>query len=366
MPGSAAITLRPVRILQVITDTDRRGAQVFAMDLGTAMSALGHQVETVALASGQQNPGLEVDVLGPRRRSPSTLIALRRLMGTVDVTIAHGSATGLACALAGGGRRPFAYRQISDTRFWANSWFRRQRVSRYLRRARVVVALSEGAKSDLVGHLGLPRELIRVVPNAVPVGSFHTATVAERVTAREHLGLPADAFVALYIGAFVPEKGADIAVEAVSQLDNVHLAMVGDGPGRQDLERLAERVGGGRVRFTGTLSDTVPAYSAADVVLLPSKGGDSMPATLIEAGLCGLPSIATPIGSIDDIILDQQTGLIVRPDDVVDLRRAMEQLRNSPVLREHLGSAARSHCLERFEIGVVAERWLAVLQSAIE
>jgi glycosyltransferase involved in cell wall biosynthesis len=356
-----------VRILQVITDTDRRGAQVFAMDLATAMSALGHQVETVALASGRLASALEVDVLGPRRRSPSTLLALRRLMGTVDVTIAHGSATGLACALAGGGgRRPFAYRQISDTRFWANSWFRRQRVSRYLRRARVVVALSEGAKSDLVGHLGLPHELIEVVPNAVPVGSFHTAALVERVTAREHLGLPVDAFVALYVGAFVPEKGADVAVEAVGQLDDVHLAMVGDGPERQSLERLAERVRGGRVRFTGTLSDTLPAYSAADVVLLPSKGGDSMPATLIEAGLCGLPSIATPIGSIEDIVLDQQTGLIVRPDDVGDLRRAIEQLRDDHVFRERLSSSARTHCLERFEIGVVAERWLAVLHSALE
>jgi glycosyltransferase involved in cell wall biosynthesis len=336
------------------------------MDLGTAMSALGHDVETVALARGLQDSALEVDVLGTRRRSPSTLIALRRLMGTVDVTIAHGSATGLACALAGGGRRPFAYRQISDTKFWASSWFRRQRVSRYLRRAQVVVALSEGAKSDLVGHLGLPRELIEVVPNAVPVGSFHAAPPAERATGREHVGLPVDAFVALYIGAFVPEKGADVAIEAVGQLDDVHLAMVGDGPDRKRLERLAERVGGGRVLFTGTLSDTLPAYSAADVVLLPSKGGDSMPATLIEAGLCGLPSIATPIGSIGDIVLDRQTGLIVRPDDVGDLRRAIEQLREDPLLRERLGAKARSHCLERFEIGVVAERWLAVLQSAIE
>lgn len=334
------------------------------MDLGAAMSALGHQVETVALARGQQNSPLEVDVLGPRRRSPSTLIAVRRLMSTADVTIAHGSATGLACAIAGGGRRPFAYRQISDTRFWANTWFRRQRVSRYLRRARVIVALSEGAKADLVDHLGLSTEVIEVVPNAVPVGSFHAATLHERATAREHLGLPADAFVAMYIGAFVPEKGADVAIQAVSELDDVHLAMVGDGPDRPHLERLADRMGGGRVHFTGALRDTLPAYSAADVVLLPSKGGDSMPATLIEAGMCGLPAIATPIGSIGDIVLHERTGLIVRPGDVADLRGGIDRLRTDPLLREKLGSAASSHCLETFEIGVVAERWLAVLQSA--
>lgn len=339
---------------------------MFATDLGVAMIALGHQVETVALIDGQQRPALDVEVLGSRYRSPRTLLALRRKMSEVDVTIAHGSATGLACALAGGRSRPFVYRQISDTKFWADTWFRRQRVSRYLQRAQVIVALSDGAKSDLIDHLGIPEGLIKVVPNAVPVGSFHPATADERKVARKSLGLPADAFVALYIGALVPEKGADVAVESMSQLDDAHLLMVGDGPGRQDLERLAERVGAGRVHFTGVLTDALPAYASADVVLLPSRGGDSMPATLIEAGFCGLPSIATPIGSITDIVLDQQTGVIVRPDDVGDVRDTAERLRADPGLRERLGSDARDHCLARFEINIVAEKWLTALNDATD
>jgi glycosyltransferase involved in cell wall biosynthesis len=170
----------------------------------------------------------------------------------------------------------------------------------------------------------------------------------------------------LYIGALVPEKGADVAVESISQLDDAHLLMVGDGPGRQDLERRAERVGAGRVHFAGVLTETLPAYAAADVVLLPSRGGDSMPATLIEAGFCGLPSIATPIGSITDIVLDQQTGVIVRADDVGDVRDAAERLRADPDLRELLGSAAREYCLQRFEIGVVAEMWIEELNAATD
>ena len=173
-----------MRILQVITDTDRRGAQVFATDLGTALSKMGHEIETVALAPGATSPPLEVEVLGPTQRTATSLRTLRRKMKAVDVTIAHGSSTGLACALAGLGHgRPFVYRQISDTRFWANSLSRRLRVATYLRQARRIVALSDGAKADLVAHLRLPAKSITVVPNGVPVREYRCPSDDERADA---------------------------------------------------------------------------------------------------------------------------------------------------------------------------------------
>lgn len=350
-----------MRVLQVITDTDRRGAQVFATDLAAAMVTLGHDVDTVALIPGEQRPALDVETLGRRQRGPATLRALRRRMASVDVTIAHGSATGLACALAGFPNLPFVYRQISDTRFWADSVVKRIRVGTYLRRARRVVALSEGAKADLVEHLKLPADRITVVPNGVPVGSFRPATADERARARVQLGVPDEAVVALYIGAMVPEKGADVAVDAMDGLEGVHLAMVGGGPDVDTLEFRAEQSAPGRVAFLGVLTDAAPAYAAADAVLLPSKGGDSMPATLIEAGFCGLPSITTDIGSITDIVVDGETGLIVEPGDAGALRDAIRRLADDPVLAGELGRSARERCLARFEIDVVAAGWLEVL-----
>ena len=125
-----------MRILQVITDTDRRGAQVFATDLATAMQVRGHEVTTVALAPGKQGSPLDVPHLGTRQRGLSTLRLLRRRMDDADVTIAHGSSTLVACAVAGFPRRPFVYRQISDSRFWANTLARRIRTAVALRRGK--------------------------------------------------------------------------------------------------------------------------------------------------------------------------------------------------------------------------------------
>jgi glycosyltransferase involved in cell wall biosynthesis len=359
------ITLAGVRILQVVTDTDRRGAQVFATDLGAAMTERGHDVRTVALARGRQQPHLELDVLGARRRSPDALWRLRRAMTSVDVTIAHGSATALACAVAGGGRRRFVYRQISDTRFWANSRWRRLRVRRYLERAAAIVALSDGAKQDLVEHLAVLPEHVSVVPNGVPVGDFAPPSTASRVEARRRFGLDADAFVVLYIGALVPEKGADVAVRSVAGASGVELLVVGGGPDRQRVEELARRDCDGRVHLAGVLTDPGPAYAAADVVVLPSLGGDSMPATLIEAGFCGLPVVSTPIGSIPDIVIDGETGFVLPPGDEQALRSALECLRDDHQFRQRLGERARRRCLATFEIGVVADGWLDVLDGVV-
>ena len=90
----------PLRVLQVITDPDRRGAQLFAVDLGDALGHVGIEVRTVALAGSQNTPKLDVPALGRRRIAWSTLVALRRELAHVDVAVAHGAQTLPACALA--------------------------------------------------------------------------------------------------------------------------------------------------------------------------------------------------------------------------------------------------------------------------
>lgn len=351
-----------MRILQVITDTDRRGAQVFALDLQQAMQARGHSVETVALAPGTQRTLLDVQILGGRPRSPSTILRLRGRMSRADITIAHGSSTGLACALTG---RKFVYRQISDSRFWANTWSRRLRVARYLRRASRIVSLSNDAKATLTDHLWIPQDTIVVVPNGVPGDSFAVASTTEVDRARHDLGIDSGHFVALYIGALVPEKGVDIAIQAVSRLTDVTLVIAGDGPDRNRLELLATTIAAGRVKFLGVATNPKDVYDATDAVILVSLGGDSMPATLIEAGMCGLPSIATAVGSIDEVVLDGTTGIIVPCGDVEALVAALGDLAGNPDLRRDLGRAARVHCLTHFEIDVVARQWLTVLAAVL-
>jgi glycosyltransferase involved in cell wall biosynthesis len=352
-----------VRVLQVVTDTDRRGAQVFATDLHAALRATGVAVETVALAPGEAG-GLDVATLGTKRISASGLRSLRAAAGRHDVVVAHGSTTLPACAIAlAGSGVPFVYRQISDSKFWAATALRRWRVRAALARAAHVVALWRGAAATLTESFGVPPARITIVPNGVAPERFLPGDDAARRDARVTFGLAPDARVLLSIGALVPEKGVDLAIDAVAELTNVTLLVVGAGPERDALARRAESRAPNRVVFADSIADPRDAYLAADAIVLPSRGGDSMPAVLIEAGLMALPCISSRIGAIPDVVRDGSTGLLVSTADATELREACTALIADPTRARALGQAAREHCLEHFAIDRVARRWCSVLSK---
>jgi glycosyltransferase involved in cell wall biosynthesis len=152
-----------------------------------------------------------------------------------------------------------------------------------------------------------------------------------------------------------------VLLDAVAMTPSLRLAVAGDGRERESLEHHA-RNAGGRVQFLGRVSDVRGVLAGADVVALPSLGGDSMPAVLIEAGFMGLPAVSTPIGSITEVLRHEETGLVVPPGDGTALADALTRVARTDD-GTRFGEAARRHCLANFEIGVVAEQWLRVLRA---
>jgi glycosyltransferase involved in cell wall biosynthesis len=352
-----------MRILQVITDTDRRGAQVFATDLHRALEERAVAVHTVALAPGASPDGLDVEVLGPTRRSSATLRALRKQIAASSVVVGHGSTTLFACAIAALGTGvPFVYRQISDMVFWTPTALRRARVRAALSRAARVVTLWDGSASVLHSRFGVPTDRVVVIPNGVDARAFDVVDPARRREARAALGLDPERATVVSVSALVPEKGVDLVIDALGCVPEVQLLVVGDGPERGALERRARAVAAERVVFAGWIPSAVPAYAAADVFVLASRGGDSMPAVLIEAGLTGVPAVATAVEAIPEIVVDGVTGTVVG-ESADELAQAIAALLEDPQNARAMGAAARARGLERYELSVVAVRWLEVLES---
>lgn len=349
------------RVLQVVTDTDRRGAQVFATDLHAALERRGWQVATVALVAGRTS-GLDLPVLGRSSLAPATLWRLRAAMGRAAVTVAHGSRTLPACALAGlGTGRPSVYRSIGDPLHWACTPARRARVRLGLGRAAAVVALWPGAAAALASKLGVPVGKVSVIPNGVPAGRWRPADPARQAAAHAELGLDPDRPVVVYVGALTPEKDVGTAVEAVAEVDGCQLVVVGGGPLRDRLEAVAGRLAPGRVRFTGPVPAPQQVLATADLVVLPSRS-EGMPAVLIEAGLAGLGAVATEVGGVAEIVVPGSTGELVPPGDPQALGAA---LRRALGRAEAYGQAARTRCLELFELEPVADRWSELLTGLV-
>ncbi|WP_436796370.1 glycosyltransferase family 4 protein [Actinospongicola halichondriae] len=301
-----------------------------------------------------------------KRRSPATFAALRSASSDADVVVAHGSTTLPVSALAlAGTRQRLVYRQISDPNFWAPPGRRRLQTAVALRTTAAVVALADEAADLVASAFRYPRARVHVVPNGVPRARFAPPDAGQRAHARNAQGL-SDEFCILYLGALVPEKGISVALDSVAGMERVVLLVAGDGPDRQRLEAAAEKYPPGRVRFLGAVDDPVPLLHAADVCVLPSLGGDSMPAALIEAAMCGVPSVATPVGAIADVVKDGETGLIVPIGDASRLSTAIDKLRSDPAFASGLGLAASVHAASEYEITSVARQWISVCNRTLD
>jgi glycosyltransferase involved in cell wall biosynthesis len=321
------------------------------------LTALGRDVRTVALTAAE---GTTVDVpaLGERSLSFATITQLRRSIRDVDHVIANGSRAVPACAAAQLlSRRRFVYRSIGDAVFYARSRARRARVTLYLRKAEAVVALWPGSADALSERYGVPAERITVIPTGVPADRFPPVDAAGRAAARASLGLGDDARVALCLGWLDAEKAVHVAINAIGSLTDVTLLIAGDGPERAALERMAADVAPGRVRFLGTVSGASSVLRASDVFVLPSLT-EGLPAVVIEAGLTGIPVVTTDVGAIRSVIRDDETGVIVPTNDVAALANGMRRVLDDG---GDLARGLQRHCLDHFEMNVVARAWDALL-----
>jgi glycosyltransferase involved in cell wall biosynthesis len=348
-------------VLHVVASNDLRGAESAAVDLARTLQGLGEDGKVVALAAGDVG-GLDVPVLGPTRFSPSGLSGLRRLSREFSVVVAHGSSTLPAVAAATlGSRIPFVYRSIGDPLAWVTTVGRRARVRIEVARAAAVVALWSGSAVTWHERLGVPAARLVVIPNAASVDDFSPADDRTRRAARIALGLDPDATILLCMGALSPEKRVDVAIEATALLPDVRLLVVGDGSERARLEAIARASAPDRVNFLGQTPHPQRPLAAADLVVLPSDT-EGQPRVAVEAGLSGLPVVATKVGGLGKMIAEGDTGFLVPPGDAARLAQAV---RAALLARVEMGRAAREHCVAQFDLAKVAEQWRTLLRSVV-
>ncbi|MDR6788468.1 glycosyltransferase involved in cell wall biosynthesis [Sphingomonas sp. BE138] len=148
-----------------------------------------------------------------------------------------------------------------------------------------------------------------------------------------------------------PEKGHLGLLEAIAPLDAT-LTLVGDGPMLAEIEAAVAAAGlTARVRFAGRLDEaaTLAAIARADLLVLPSFM-EGLPIVLMEAMAIGVPVIGSRVAGVPELIEDGVEGLLFRPGDWADLRRAIARVLDEPGLGERLAAAARAKVHGEFDI----------------
>ena len=146
---------------------------------------------------------------------------------------------------------------------------------------------------------------------------------------REALELPATAPIILSIGALTWEKDPLTHIEVSRRVfaavpDAMHL-FLGDGHEKASIERRIKDLGlGERVKLLGSRSDVADILATVDVALFASRsdGMEGMPATLIEAGMAGVPVAAFSVAGVQEVLVDQETGFLASSGDVDGARSA--------------------------------------------
>ena len=196
-------------------------------------------------------------------------------------------------------------------------------------------AVSRGVAAELERHYPVvPRSL---TPNGVDCERYR-AVPHERQRFRADQGVRADDVVALFVGGDWDRKGLGVALEGIA-LAGVPLTLwvVGDG----DAERFERRASelGVTAKFFGRRTDTESFYRAADLLLLPTLY-ETFSLVAHEAAASGLPVVATRVSGIDELVGEQEAGMLVERNPR-SVGAALARLAGDPELRHALGEEAR-------------------------
>ena len=256
---------------------------------------------------------------------------IKRIMGRELIITAHGSEVYM----------------IPEAGLFQKSYIRA------ISNANAIITVSNANKERLTA-LGLPEDMISVIPNGIELSMFNNTISTLRV---HEAGIQI-----VWVGRMVEVKGLVYLFSAmriiVSDYPNSKLTLIGDGPLKNKLEWLAGEMSlTENITFIGYVKNTaVPQYlKEADIFVLPSLS-EGFPVVIPEAMAAGKPIVASNVGGIPDAVTEGVTGFLVAPENAELLAEKIIYLIEHPEVRVSMGKAGRKKVEERFTWGKIAGR----------
>jgi glycosyltransferase involved in cell wall biosynthesis len=367
-----------VRILHLISSGGFYGAESVLLGLAESLNRLGcqnvigvfqntHRPNTDFLQAVKQR-GIETEeILCNRRLDTAAVRTIRRIVRDrkIDVVNAHGYKADIYAWAAG---RSLTTPLVATVHSWES---RNTRLSLYatldhflLRRFDAAVAVSAPIAAA-IRRSGMSSDRVRTITNGVNLQPFRNA----------RSGLPGvggtnQTKVIGFVGRLVPLKGIDYLLYAFQKVlthdPDVRLVIVGQGPLRTQFEKLAQDLHVAQcVDFLGERRDMPAIYASLDVFVLPSLT-EGMPMTVLESLAAATAVVATPVGSIPEVIRHEETGLLVQPKDVDGLANSLLRLLRDPDLRGRLATNGAAVVENLFSAENMARKYKVLYESASE
>ena len=236
-----------------------------------------------------------------------------------------------------------------------------------------LVTITGAIRDELASHYAFAtKDKITVAPDGVDLARFQS--VLNQREARRILNLPIDSPIAGYVGSLAKDKGADTIARLAARMPDTHFVIVGDRGGDLNaIRQTAAASGNHNLTTPGNVDNAeVPMWlSACDILLLPNKlvpgyhnvhGLWTSPLKMFEYMAAEKPIIASDLPVLREV-LDEDTAILVPPDDLAAWTAAITELVNSPLRATALASAARRRVETKYTWRARVRRCLHGLES---
>ncbi len=229
------------------------------------------------------------------------------------------------------------------------------------------IVASNSSKEIVIAQDPLMTEKITVIPHGLDNEAWESEFEKVDIAAvrRDELGLLQDEIAILCVAELNERKGQQFLIEAFSRVVKMHpeakLFLVGRGPQENEYKQSSIALGD-RIRFMGRRKDVPALMKACDVFVLPSKR-EAFGLVVLEASLAAKPVIGSNIGGIAEIIRNGETGLLVAPQSVDDLEKALLDFIESSELRATIGDNAHEYVRATYNARRMADATALVYES---
>ena len=388
-------TLQEITVLQVVANLDIGGAQEVVRTLSRFLPEFGCRPVVVSLRDGPlrgeiERLGVPVEILPGRSHSlvssPRAIGELMRLHAELGRSAERHGASVIQTHLlrtldfvvlplllrrglrhvywtVHNARLDLRADQVPGRRWLLGPKVRAHRALYWagVRAASGFIAVSDDAARAVREQLHPPPGKLFTIPNGVDTDRYGAPVDGAAVRAR--LGLPAGRLVTV-VAKLMEQKGHRVLLDAlpgvVERHPDLQVALAGEGPLRDEIARQAAALGlAARVHFVGNRSDVADLLAASDLFLLPSLW-EGLPMALLEAMASRLPVIATAVSGSRDVVVNDESGLLVPPGDAAALSVAMAELLADPARAARLAEGARTRVEESFSARTQARRHVAL------
>ena len=347
-----------MRIAELVSARVLNGAARHCIAIAEALAARGHEILLL------HRPELELPPLADRvtplatsfRRGPAELRALARRLRDAEVEVIH---THMSSAhFHGALLRTFwsvPTVGVAHARHFQPHWLFNDRV--------IAPSRSTAAYHLKVNRVSPAR--MRVIPNFIDPDAYPEITPERRAAARTRLALRPDALVIGSVADITAGKRPCDLIAAAQPLlaSGAQLVIAGAELDASEAARTRAAGQGLDVRLIGRRADIPKLLPAFDTFALASER-EEMPMAILEAMAAGLPVVAIDVGGIPEMVVEGETGLLVRPRDTAAFGERLTRLAADPGLRAGMGAAGRARAQAEFGRGPIVERIEQVLAEA--